>query len=118
MSRFTLISHPFFSSYSLGFILLSALLLVNCSHKIVVKDPDSIVIKNHGSRPITKLVIKPCNKPAEDFKEMAQGIKPGATKFILLYPGCFDADALDENGEIMATQYKVRIPPQLQWHIY
>jgi len=92
--------------------------MVNCSQKIVVKDPDSIILNNHGNRTITKLVIKPCDKPAEEFKEMAQGIKPGATRFILLYPGCFDADALDENGEIMATQYRVRIPPQLHWHIY
>ena len=95
-----------------------SLFLVSCSQQVVRTDPDSMIIKNHGSRPITKLIVKPCNKPAQEFKEMAQNIRPGAMKFILLYPGCFDADALDENGEIMATQYKVRIPPQLRWNIY
>jgi len=118
MLRLRRLPHTLCVSRSLGFILLSSLFMVNCSQKIVVKDPDSIILNNHGNRTITKLVIKPCDKPAEEFKEMAQGIKPGATRFILLYPGCFDADALDENGEIMATQYRVRIPPQLHWHIY
>jgi hypothetical protein len=56
--------------------------------------------------------------PYEAFEEIAHDIKPGETNLILLYPGCFDADALDEKGENMATQYKLRVPPQLRWDVY
>ena len=98
--------------------LLLPILFVGCSEKIVVKNQDSIILRNHGSRPIHRLIIKPCKKPYEAFEEMAHDIKPGETTLILLYPGCFDADALDEKGENMATQYKLRIPPQLRWDVY
>jgi hypothetical protein len=91
---------------------------MGCSHEIVLEDQESIIINNHGSRPIHSLLVKPCTKPYEEFEEMAKDIKPGSTIFIRLYPGCFDADALDENGEPMATQYKLRLPPQLRWNVY
>lgn len=94
------------------------LLFVGCSEKIAVKNRDSIILRNHGSRPIHTLMIKPCTKPYEAYQEMAKDIKPGETTLILLFAGCFDADALDENGEIMATQYKLRLPPQLRWDVY
>ncbi len=83
-----------------------------------MEDQDSIILRNRGARPIHKLLIKPCTQPYEEFAEMANEIKPGTTKVIQLYPGCFDADALDENGELMATQYKLRLPPQLRWDVY
>lgn len=98
--------------------LLLPILFVSCSEKIVVKNQDSIILRNHGSRPIHRLIIKPCKKPYEAYKEMAKDIKPGETTLILLYAGCFDADALDEKGENMATQYKLRLPPQLRWDVY
>ncbi len=99
-------------------LLLPAFLLVGCSHNVVVEVQDSIIINNHGARAIHSLLVKPCSKPYEEFKEMAKDIKPGSTTFIRLYPGCFDADALDENGELIATQYKLRLPPQLRWDVY
>lgn len=93
-------------------------LCAGCSHKIVVKDQEALIINNHGGRAIHSLIVKPCTKPYEEFEEMAKDIKPGTTTFIRLYPGCFDADALDENGELMATQYKFRLPPPLRWDVY
>ena len=102
----------------ISFYFVLPILLVGCSHDIVVEVQDSIVIRNHGARVIHSLLVKPCSKPYEEFEELAKNIKPGATKFIRLYPGCFDADALAENGELIATQYKLRLPPQLRWDIY
>lgn len=109
-------SFPSFMPFCL--ILLFLLLFIGCSHKLVEENPDSIILTNRGARPIHTLLIKPCNKPYEELTEMASNIKPGSTTLIRLYPGCFDADALDENGELMATQYKLRLPPQLRWDVY
>lgn len=92
--------------------------VVSCSHQIVAEDQDSILLRNRGSRTIHTLLVKPCTKPYEEFAEMARDIKPGSTQLIMLYPGCFDADALDKNGELMATQYKLRVPPQLRWEVH
>ncbi|MDH5428739.1 MAG: hypothetical protein OEZ57_13835 [Nitrospirota bacterium] len=103
---------PFGSTFLLLF------LAVSCSHQVVVEDQDSILIRNRGSRTIHTLLVKPCTKPYEEFAEMAREIKPGLTTLIRLYPGCFDADALDKNGELMATQYKLRVPPQLRWDVH
>ena len=100
------------------FCLFLTLLCAGCSQKIVVKEQEALIINNHGGRAIHSLVVKPCTKPYEEFEEMAKDIKPGTTTFIRLYPGCFDADALDENGELMATQYKFRLPPQLRWDVH
>jgi len=102
--------------FGLPYLLL--MLVVSCSHQIVVEDQDSIILRNRGSRAIHTLLVKPCTKPYEDFAEMARDIKPGTTHLIRLYPGCFDADALDKNGEPMATQYKLRVPPQLRWDVH
>ena len=93
-------------------------LLVSCSHHVAMEDQDSILLRNRGSRTIHTLLVKPCTKPYEEFAEMARDIKPGSTKLIMLYPGCFDADALDKSGELMATQYKLRVPPQLRWDVH
>ena len=109
---------PIFRLIHFSLFLLLLLQLLGCHQKVVVENQDSIVLRNHGSRPIHSLIVKPCTKPYEAYQEMAHDIKPGGTTLILLYSGCFDADALDENGEIMATQYKLRIPPQLRWDIY
>ena len=109
-------SFPYFIPFYL--ILFFLLLFAGCSHELVVENQDSIILTNRGARPIHTLLIKPCNQPYEELTEMASNIKPGATKLIPLYPGCFDADALDENGELMATQYKLRLPPQLRWDVY
>ena len=100
------------------FCLFLTLLGAGCSQKIVVKEQEALIINNHGKRAIHSLVVKPCTKPYEEFEEMAKDIKPGTSTFIRLYPGCFDADALDENGELMATQYKFRLPPQLRWDVH
>ena len=109
-------SFPYFQPFCL--ILFFLFLFVGCSHELVVENQDSIILTNRGGRPIHTLLIKPCNKPYEELTEMASNIKPGSSTLIRLYPGCFDADALDENGELMATQYKLRLPPQLRWDVY
>ena len=109
-------------SYSLirlsYFCFVLPVLSTSCSHEIVVEDQEALILNNHGKRTINSLVVKPCSKPYEEFEEMAKNIKPGTTTFIRLYPGCFDADALDKNGEPVATQYKFRLPPQLRWDVY
>ena len=109
-------THFFLKPFGSAFLLL--LLAVNCSHQVLVEDQDSILLRNQGSRTIHTLLVKPCIKPYEEFAEMARDIKPGITKLIRLYPGCFDADALDKDGELMATQYKLRVPPQLRWDVH
>ena len=111
-------SFPIFRFIPFGLFLTFALQLVGCSHKVVIHDQDIIIINNHGTRAIHSLLVKPCSKPYEEFEEMAKDIKPGSTTFIRLYPGCFDADALDRDGELIATQYKLRLPPQLRWDVY
>ena len=102
----------------IGLVIFLLFLFIGCSHKIIVEDQESIIINNHGARAIHSLLVKPCTKPYEEFEELAKDIKPGASTSIRLYPGCFDADALDEKGELIATQYKLRLPPQLRWDVY
>ena len=110
---------PFsFSLIRLSSFFFLMLFIAGCGHNVVVEDQETIIINNHGDRVIHSLIVRPCTQPYEKFEEMAKDIKPGTTTFIHLYPGCFDADALDENGELMATQYKLRLPPQLRWDVY
>ena len=99
-------------------LILCPLGLASCSQKIVAEDQESIIIRNHSSRAIHSLLVKPCSKPYEEFEQMGKDLKPGSTTLIRLHAGCFDADALDEKGEPMATQYKLRLPPQLRWDVY
>ncbi len=105
------------SAAHISLYLLTAL-LTSCGHTIAVENQDSIIIRNHSDQAIHSLLVKPCSKSYDEFEEMAQDLQPGSMTVIRLYPGCFDADALHENGEPMATQYKLRLPPQLRWDVY
>ena len=99
-------------------IFLSLLLLQSCSYRQGVDETVSIVIVNRSAQLIDKVRIKQCGSQGAGFQEMVKGIKPGMVISIPLAPGCFDAEALTQNGDIMATQYNVNIPPKLRWNIH
>lgn len=111
------VSFPIFHRIVLG-LFIGIFLSMGCSKKVILEDQETIILNNHGPKPIHSLLVKPCTKSYDEFEEMGKDLKPGSTTLIRLYPGCFDADALDENGEPMATQYKLRLPPPLRWDVY
>lgn len=100
-------------------MLLALLFLIAASYgceKHYVIDSPALLVTNMTGTTI-QIKTKLCSEDSDD-SQQAFSVPAGNTRSIPVFNPCIDALATNSAGEILGTQSRLRIPPNVKWSIY
>ena len=97
-------------------VLLTIFILMGCQKTQYTRETAELTVSNLTGNNL-QIMIKPCEDETNIFIKRAD-LYPGRYVIIPITHACIDAQAIDNDGKIIGTQTRLRLPPEVKWVIY
>ena len=97
-------------------VLLAVFILTGCQSPRYTRETADLMVTNMTGNNL-QIKIKPCDDETNSFIKQAD-LYSGRRVVIAITHTCIDAQAVDNDGKIIGTQTRLRLPPEVKWVIY
>ncbi len=97
-------------------VLLILSMLAGCQKPHYIRETADLRVTNLTGNNL-QIKIKACDDETNIFIK-ATDLYPGRYTVIPVTQECIDAQAIDNDGKIIGTQTRLRMPPEVKWVIY